>query len=283
MGNKMHLIINSLDIVGVIILFVSLLPIRKLISELPPGSLKKWWKILVGMVVFFIGSYLYITIQFRFESTLYGQEVMCMLLFFGSLFVYLVSTLALKTTLDIKRIYTLEIENITDPLMDISNRRHLEQKLHQEFSKSVRYNLPFSILMLDIDHFKNVNDTYGHDVGDIVLRNLGALIKNFIRESDSVARYGGEEIVIILPLTDGQHAASMAERLRYEIEQYVMVPSDSEKGITEIRITASIGVAEYASGLLNVDELVKRADKAMYRAKREGRNRIFLSDGTTSD
>lgn len=282
MGTIMHFIINSLDITGIIILFFSLLPIAKLLYELPPGPLKKWWKILIGMVFFFIVSYLYLALQFRFESTLYGAEVMCILLFFGSLFVYFVSTLSLKTTLDIKRIYALEIENITDPLMDISNRRHLEQKLRQEFSEAVRYNLPFSILMLDIDHFKNVNDTYGHDVGDIVLRNLGALIKNFIRESDSVARYGGEEIVIILPLTDGQAAASMAERLRHEIEQCVMVPAESEKGITEIRITASIGVAEYAPELLNADELVKRADKAMYRAKEEGRNRVFLSDGTTS-
>lgn len=283
MSDIIHFIINSLDILGIIILLLSLYPIRKLVLELPPGSLKKRWKILVWMVFFFIGSYIYIALQYRLKSNLYSEEVICLLLFFGSLFVYLVSTLSLKTTMDIKRIYTLEIENITDPLMDISNRRHLEEKLHQEFSQSVRYNHPFSVLMLDIDHFKNVNDTYGHDVGDIVLRNLGKLIKNFIRESDSVARYGGEEIVIILPLTDGQHAASMAERLRYEIEQYVMVPADSEKGIAEIRITASIGIAEYTPGLLNVDELVKRADKAMYRAKEEGRNKIFLCDGTTSN
>lgn len=283
MNGVIHFIIYNLDIIGILILLVTLVPIRKLMHELPPGLLRKRWKILTGMIFFFIGSYLYIALQNRIESLFFSNEVIFILLFFGASFVFLVSTLSLQTTLDIKRIYTLEIENITDPLMGISNRRHLERKLHEEFTKAIRYNLPFSILMIDIDHFKNVNDTYGHDAGDMVLKNLGTLIKKFIREFDCAARYGGEEIVIIAPLTEGKHAALMAERLRKEIQECVIVPADREKEITEIHVTVSIGIAEYTPKISSVEELVKRADSAMYRAKHEGRNRIFLCDGTTTE
>ncbi|MDO9208887.1 MAG: GGDEF domain-containing protein [Sulfuricurvum sp.] len=283
MYELLNAIVLNLDIAGIILLLVTLVPILKLKCELPIGSVRKLWKILSAMIFFFIGIYIYITVQYRIGNVLINRDIICILLFFGALFVLMVSTLSLRTALDIKRIYTLEIENITDPLMGISNRRHLERKLHEEFAKAVRYDLAFSILMLDIDYFKNVNDTYGHDTGDMVLKNLGAIIKNFIRVSDIVARYGGEEIMVLCPLTDGNHAASLAERLRQEIDKRVIVPADMEKEGREIRITVSIGVAEYLPEISTVEDLVKRADRAMYRAKHEGRNRIFLCNNSTSD
>lgn len=271
-----------LDIVGIVLLIVTLIPLGKLMHELPHGSVRKLWQILSIMILFFIGTYIVIAMQFRTGNDFSSREVIRTVLFLGALFVLIVSTLSLQTARDIKRIYTLEIENITDPLMCISNRRYLNQKLEEEFLKAARYDLAFSILMIDIDHFKNINDTYGHDTGDIVLKTLGTLIKKMIRESDSVARYGGEEIMVLCPLTDGHHAAWQAERLRREIEQCVTISSDKEKEGIEILVTVSIGVAEYTSQISTVEDLVKHADEAMYKAKHEGRNRIFVYDNLTS-
>jgi diguanylate cyclase (GGDEF)-like protein len=279
----MQHIIYNFDIAGIVLLFVALVPTIKLMRELPPGQMRTRWKVLSVMIVFFIVSYLYITWQHRINTPQFGLEAVLVLLFFGAMFVLLVSALSLQTALDVKRIYALEIESITDSMMGIGNRRYLERKLNEEFAKARRYELPLSLLMLDIDHFKEINDTFGHDAGDIVLKNLGTLISRFIRESDYAARYGGEEIVIITPLTDGPHAAFIAERLRKKIEESVMIPADTEKGIAETRIAVSIGVASYASDMDSIEDLLKRVDMAMYRAKHEGRNRIFLCDGTTSN
>ena len=274
MQQLFYTLINYLDIVGIALLIVTLIPLRKLMHELPHGSIRKLWQILSGMILFFIAAYIMIALQFRVGNDSSSREIVCTVLFFGALFVFLVCILSLQTARDIKRIYTLEIENITDPLMSIKNRRHLDQKLEEEFSKAARYTLAFSILMIDIDRFKNINDIYGHDTGDIILKKIGILINTLIRESDTVARYGGEEIMILCPLTDGHHAAWLGERLRREIEQCNMLSADIEKDERRVAVTVSIGVAEYSSDVSNVTALVKRADEAMYRAKHEGRNRV---------
>lgn len=260
-------------------LLATLIPLRKLMHELPHGSIRRSWFILSSMILIFITTYIVIAIRFRTGSDFSSREIICILLFLGALFVLMVSILSMRTTRDIKRMCTLEIENITDPLMNIGNRRYLDQKLQEEFSKSERYNLEFSVLMIDIDYFKNVNDTYGHDAGDTVLNYLGELIKKLIRTYDTVARYGGEEIMVLCPSTDGHHATWLAERLRHGIEQSVIVLND----MNEIQVTVSIGIAEYAQEVSSVEDLLKRADKAMYRAKKEGRNRIFLCDGSTPE
>lgn len=282
MNQLFYAIINYLDIVGIALLIITLIPLRKLMHELPRGSIRKLWQILSGMILFFIATYIVIALQFRLHDDFSSREIICIVLFLGSLFVFMVCTLSLQTARDIKRIYTLEIENITDPLMSINNRRHLDQKLEEEFSKAARYDLAFSILMIDIDHFKSVNDVYGHDIGDLVLKKLGILINRLIRETDTVARYGGEEIMLLCPLTDSHHAAWLAERLRREIETCIMVSSDMEKEGREVLVTVSIGVAEFSSDVFCVTDLVKRADEAMYRAKHEGRNRVCVYNGSTS-
>ncbi|MDX1296215.1 MAG: GGDEF domain-containing protein, partial [Sulfurimonadaceae bacterium] len=243
----METITGYLDIAGSIILFTTLVPIIKLMRELPDGQLRRRWMILVGFILFFLFGYISIAIQHHLGSGLPEGGIILYLLFFGAVFVLLVSILSLQTALDIKRIHTLEVENVTDPLMGIKNRRYLEKRLHEEFAKATRYRLPFSILMLDIDHFKKINDTYGHDSGDEVLKNLGDIIHEFIRETDCAARYGGEEIMIICPSTDSQHAAFLAERLRKNIEDRAIVPEDPDREIKEIRITVSIGIAEYGA------------------------------------
>lgn len=283
MNRMSEFLIHNLDIAGSLILILSLFPIFKLMRELSPGSVRKWWGILIAMIFFFIISYLYYAHKHHHDSEFSEYAIVLYILFFGSLFVLFSSTLFLHTTIDIKRIHTLEIENIMDPLMGIFNRRHLSRILDAEFSKAERYGHPLSVLMLDIDFFKKVNDTYGHDIGDKVLKNLGTLILELVRESDYVARYGGEEIMIVCPLIDAKHAVELAERLRQKIEDCTIVPEDAEKGITEVCITVSIGVSEYTPEVSSAEDLVKRADIALYRAKNEGRNRVFLCNGTTSE
>ena len=275
MNQLFNSILCNLDIAGILLLFATLLPLRKLIHELPHGSMRKLWLLLTGMVIFFIITYIVLAIQFRTGIDFLSREIICAVLFFGALFVFKVSILSMQTTRDIKRIYTLEIENITDPLMKISNRRYLEQKLQEEFLKAKRYNLDFSILMIDIDHFKNVNDTYGHNTGDIVLIELGIIIKNLIRTYDTVARYGGEEIMVLCPLTDGEHTVLLAERLRQEIEQSTVMMKDKQ----EIHITISIGVCECTDEISCVEDLIRYADQAMYHVKENGRNGVYLYNG----
>jgi two-component system cell cycle response regulator len=128
------------------------------------------------------------------------------------------------------------------------------------------------VVMLDIDHFKKVNDSYGHLVGDDVLRDIGRLLLNTIRGSDIVARYGGEEFVLLLPETDEVGAVSFAERIRTAVEAYEFDRGDDQP---PLKLTASIGVAVFPAARVDtVEDLFSRADSALYRAKADGRNRV---------
>ena len=162
----------------------------------------------------------------------------------------------------------------TDELTGLNNRRHFFQRLEEELPRAKRYGHDISCIMLDIDHFKQVNDTYGHLTGDKVLMTLALLFATGFRETDVVARYGGEEIIILLPETDVEQARGVAEKIRAMVEEQDMT---DDEGRT-IRITASLGVAglspERLGSVSDPDALVKCADEALYRAKEGGRNRV---------
>ncbi|NIM59626.1 MAG: diguanylate cyclase [Candidatus Aminicenantes bacterium] len=153
----------------------------------------------------------------------------------------------------------------TDPLTNIYNRRKFSRLLDQEIQRVERYDRFLSIVMLDIDHFKKVNDTYGHDTGDYVLRRITELIKENIRITDILARYGGEEFVIILPETDVKGASRQIDRMRKTIEK------TSFDGVGNLTISA--GITGYMGGD-SCKSMITRADKALYSAKEEGRNKI---------
>ena len=153
----------------------------------------------------------------------------------------------------------------TDPLTGAYNRRMFMDMLSREMTRSGRYGEPFSLLMFDLDHFKRVNDTYGHDVGDRVLVEVVELSMELIRQSDILARWGGEEIMVLLPQTNPDMALAMGERLRQRISEYRFTDAG--------RLTVSIGVA-HQQQLDTIDSLLKRVDTAMYRAKDTGRNRV---------
>jgi len=153
--------------------------------------------------------------------------------------------------------------SITDPLTNAYNRRCFMQVLEQEIERTRRTGLPFSVIMVDLDHFKSVNDRFGHAAGDRVLKSLVDMIKQRIRKTDCLARWGGEEFVILLPNTPVDKAAGLAEELRERLSR-MDIPGVG-------RVTASFGVAGYCPGD-TVDTLLKRADDLMYEAKAAGRN-----------
>ena len=159
-----------------------------------------------------------------------------------------------------------------DPLTGLFNRRHFMAELEKEFRRAQRYDTPLSFVMIDIDHFKKLNDTYGHQAGDDVLRELGALLRREIRDTDVPGRYGGEEFCVLLPQTPVDGAAEFAERFRRAVEGHVF----PAQGRT-LRITASLGVAWCpAEGVERAQDLIEKADGALYQAKREGRNRVVV-------
>ena len=166
-----------------------------------------------------------------------------------------------------------EIERlaISDGLTGLFNHRHFQERLTQEMRRLERLPGSLSVLIIDIDYFKRVNDTYGHPVGDAVLQGVADIITATIREIDIAARYGGEEFAVILPGTEARGAMKMAERLR----KTVMEEKYSGEGDT-FRVTVSIGVAAYPDGISSKEELIDRADKALYHAKRSGRNQCML-------
>jgi len=157
-----------------------------------------------------------------------------------------------------------------DPLTGLYNRNVLEQRLNDEIERASRYKHTLSIFMLDIDHFKSVNDTYGHRVGDTVLQNIAKLMDSSIRNTDYTARYGGEEFVIILPETSLAKAEELAERLRKKIAEHP-IPTENKN---ELNITVSIGISTFPVHAQTGQDLLGTADSAMYAAKKAGRNQV---------
>ena len=165
----------------------------------------------------------------------------------------------------------LEVLARTDPLTQLLNRRVLVERLAQEVERARRYDGKITILMIDLDHFKRVNDQYGHLVGDDVLRDVAALLKHAVRAVDVVARYGGEEFVVVLPETPAPGALAFAERLRERIE----ATDFSAHPHGTFHLTTSIGMATFPGPRTDSGEdLLARADEALYRAKADGRNRV---------
>ena len=177
---------------------------------------------------------------------------------------------AMQFALEIKKVLLYEkVEGlaITDGLTGLYTRRYFFERLNEELSRSKRHSFSFSFLMIDIDAFKACNDTYGHLVGDIILRDVARLTKESVREIDLVARYGGEEFSLVLPETDKKSAHLAAERIRKKIDEHIFKTYDEK-----LKITVSIGLAVYPEDSLDASELIEKADKALYLAKGSGKN-----------
>ncbi|WP_282110940.1 GGDEF domain-containing protein [Shewanella algicola] len=165
------------------------------------------------------------------------------------------------------------IENLvnTDQLTGVHNRRSYNQIAKQECARAIRFNQPLSLLVIDIDYFKAINDNYGHIGGDKILKEFAQTCDKLLRLSDSLSRIGGEEFTAILPMTYQDEAKLIAERIRAQIAQHPFYVSQTCKGIN---ITISIGCSTLVEGDTSMNELFFRADKALYSAKNSGRNKV---------
>jgi two-component system cell cycle response regulator len=161
---------------------------------------------------------------------------------------------------------------ISDPLTGLYNRRYLDAHLRSTVARAEATSKPVCVLVFDIDHFKEVNDTYGHDAGDDVLREFAERLRRGVRNIDLVSRYGGEEFLLVMPETDAEFAGAVAERLRSDVEK---VAFQTRSGT--FPVTVSIGIAEWQGASDTAEALIKRADTALYSAKRSGRNRVVAS------
>jgi len=176
----------------------------------------------------------------------------------------------------------LEDLSLRDPLTGAHNHRYFQEDLENEVSRALRYSTPVSMLMLDVDHFKEVNDQHGHPFGDEVLRDLVQLIRENVREVDTVARYGGEEISVILPETPKEGATKVAEKIRRQLENHIFVDGGNVAGV---KVTVSIGVAACPTDETTKAALISAADAALYEAKSQGRNAVvaYVAEPTEAD
>ncbi len=169
----------------------------------------------------------------------------------------------------------LKVLATTDSLTDVPNRRHFSEQAMKELARAQRYVHPVSLLMLDIDLFKSVNDTYGHDMGDVALKNIADTIQRTLRIQDICGRMGGEEFCVLLPETDKAQALIAAERVRGCVERSEILLANGE----QLCLTVSIGVAVLYHDIKKdetFEHLLKRSDTAMYNAKQKGRNRVEI-------
>jgi diguanylate cyclase (GGDEF)-like protein len=165
----------------------------------------------------------------------------------------------------------VEILAITDPLTDLFNRRHFETALEKEFKRTKRYHSPTSCMMIDIDHFKKINDEYGHHTGDEVLKEIAKIIKTSLREIDTVARWGGEEFIVLLPETTKENAFKAASRILESITGLKF------SGVSR-QLTVSIGIASIPDPSIDsIEKLIQVSDLALYEAKEKGRNRAVIA------
>ncbi len=172
-------------------------------------------------------------------------------------------------------VYSINLLNLAtyDPLTKLYNRRAIVEYAEKEVERSKRYNHQFSIILLDIDDFKGINDTYGHTIGDIVLKQLAEIIKNEVRDIDRVGRYGGEEFIIVLPETKTENAFKLAERIRTKI-----LEREFNIGDYKISITISAGISGFRTHGDTFEEILQAADLALYQAKKKGKNQVVMLD-----
>lgn len=182
--------------------------------------------------------------------------------------------LAAQFALELKKVQLYEkVEElaITDSLTGLYVRRHFFERLDEELARSERYKLKFAYLMIDIDNFKNINDTYGHLVGDCILRDVGRILKENTREIDLDARYGGEEFSLVLPEAEREEARLVGERIRKKVEENVFSAYDEK-----LHVTISAGISTYPDDSADIKGLAEKADKALYAAKKSGKNIVYM-------
>lgn len=254
--------------------------LARLLRELPESRVRTGWLLMFALIPLFTLGYLgFIPLNWGLYHSIPDLLVPIIFLL-GGCFVCTVVRLTYSSVESIRRITRLEHESITDPLTGLYNRRHMDRRLDEEVARSRRYGQPLSVVMLDIDQFKGINDRLGHLAGDYILQSIAQRLRQNLRRVDLAARFGGEEFVIIAPHTELDSALQIAEKLRGEIAQTPIVLKGHEHmppcAPDELYVTVSVGVASLdlePDSRDDADFLIQRADDALYRAKAGGRNR----------
>lgn len=270
----------TLDFVSLAVLFgvgflgASLAPVFRLLQITRSQHLRRAWLWLAIMIVGFIAGYLALIGLLPRDTNRILVNLICTVLVMGGVFVLSVAILALRTATDVARLVHLEQEVIVDPLTGVYNRRFFAEQIDREIALAGRAGSDLSLLVIDLDHFKDVNDTHGHTVGDRVLAVVASVLSEGIRKSDIPVRYGGDEFVIIAPASDSEAASQLAKRLCRKVsEAQVTCPGGSN-----VAVTVSIGYATMR-GNETAESLFMRADAAVYEAKLSGRNCSLSGDG----
>lgn len=209
-----------------------------------------------------------VEIRLSYINTRYGKNVLATI---RDISEYQELIISLKETIEENE--KLLVQSTTDPMTGLYNRRHFEENANKDIDNFRRHKSPLSVMVIDIDHFKRINDQYGHNIGDVVLLKISKIMKDIIRAGDTLARIGGEEFALLLPMTSINAAEVLAERLRHKIEK----ESNDVKEV-DSSITVSIGVAQLREEDHSLNDFLGRADKALYKAKNQGRNRVFNFD-----
>ena len=262
---------------GAAILVAALVPVRRLMAQLPHGAVRNRWHALRMLIVLFCLGYLgYIAAFWNLQHHLLDLIVPVVFLC-GGIFVWLVATLSLQTTTDMMRVSVLEREVLIDPLTGAFNRRYLERRLSEEVIRAKRYGFVLSVFLLDIDHFKQVNDRYGHQVGDRVLAGTTGIVGEMLRGSDFVARYGGEEFLVVAPHTDIKGALTLAERVRVRIATHEFGWHGGGEGERAIGVKVSIGVASLGDEVDDAEKLIAAAVRGLCKGRESRRKRVVCA------
>jgi diguanylate cyclase (GGDEF)-like protein len=261
-----------------VILVGSFFSLHQLIKRLSPGQIRRWWSLMGFFTLLFIIGYIGYAVIFWYQHNSWIDLIVPVMFFAGACFVWLAFGLSLQAAIDMRRVNLLEQENITDALTGMYNRRYLDRRLGEEYARFERYAVPLCIILVDLDEFKEINDVYGHQVGDLALNHVGKLIRKTIRTTDVVARYGGDEFMIITPNIHTGTAAVLAERIRQQVEKGPLLLSAGSFSRQGIPLTVSAGVVgcDYTGD--TIQKLVQRVDEALYSAKEAGRNKVVVGD-----
>ena len=233
-----------------------------------------WTGLLSIILLFLITVFIYVVEPFGFDAATYEpifiERLLAVYMAMAAICFFYVYTRTSSELLmsNISRNYQ-QMAN-TDELTRLANRRYMREVLTREMSRAIRFNRPFSVIIFDLDHFKEINDNYGHDAGDEVLLVITSILADILRTQDICARWGGEEFLIMLPETDLGGAQQVAERLRLAMEQY---PINYQQ--QDLKVTLSAGCSEFRLDE-SLDECLKRSDDNLYQAKKEGRNRVVI-------
>jgi two-component system cell cycle response regulator len=268
----LNVIALVLDLAGACVACIALVPLRDVAALVGTPWLRHAWHALILVVICCI-VLLFSAAAWKYDKpTGYGDLAESGIHLLGPCFVLAVAWLSRRTAYDTQRMAALAEAASVDFLTGLANRRRFNERLNHEVKGSRNSGVPLSLIVIDVDHFKGINDTYGHAVGDLVLKDFAAALAAMARDTDTTCRVGGEEFAIIVPGPERPFVAAMAERLRLTIRNSVV----SIQEVGDLSVSISVGMAT-----LQPDDspasLVKRADTALYAAKRAGRDRVSLA------